>query len=317
MRPTLLYLTVLPALVLAARQTPTLADLEARAEVLNASKNPFQDSEKRLAFQADLTRLIDSDTLKTGPEFLRAAAIVNSVNAGFLEARMRHELTFTAVALGDEAAAQRLAFTWDQFLLSTGRRQHMGTYKGLPGVDDEGFRPNLTVACVRDLLADPGKARVAVKGQAANRELADMVDADQKARQGDFTKMTPTQMMDLYKEDIKRRRRLKALLARTRLMTADDYAAASLLMQHGSQFDDFALAHELALCALILDVKKGRELVALTWDRMLTSAGYLQRVGTQYKGTVLSKVDSEGFNDTMRKALGRLPLADVPKTFGG
>src|SRR5262249_40050086 len=129
----------------------------------------------------------------------------------------------------------------------------------------------------------------------------------------DFNKMTQAQMLEMSKQDDKRRAELKKVLKGIKLMTAQDYAAASLVMQHGSWWDDYALAHELALCSTILDAKTGRQLVALTYDRMLVSGGYLQRVGTQYHGVLLTPVDSEGFNDTMRKALGRQALADVKK----
>jgi len=300
----------------ATAQTKSLADLERTAKELTSNLNPFQDNDRRIAYQADFVKLVDSDALKTGDEFQRAAAIVNSINATFRDAEMRHELTFVAMTLGNGDAAKRLASTWDQFLLATGRRQHMGTSRGFPGIEDETYAVNPTVLPVRTLLTNPVKGREDAKKLTPNKELNDLVEADQKAREGDFSKMTNDQMKEMYKADIGRRKRLKAILEKIPLMTAKDYAAAALVMQHGSRFDDYALAHELALCATILDPQEGRQLIALTWDRMLNSAGYLQRVGTQYHGVTLAEVDSNGFSDTMRTTLGRLPLAQIPKKLG-
>jgi len=305
---------ILPAL--AAAQTKSLADLEKTAKDLQAQQNPFLANDARLQFQDDLFRLVESDSFKTPEEFLRAAAIVTTINATFEDNRMRYELTFAAVALGSADAAKRLAYTWDQFLLATGRHQHIGSIKGYPGIDDDTFAVDPTVAGVRNVTANPAKAKEDAKMLPPNKEIHDLVTADQKAREGDFSKFTAAQMKAMYGEDIARRKRLRAMLQNIKLMTAQDYADASLVMQHGSSFNDYSLAHELAICATVLDPEKGRQLVALTYDRMLESAGYHQRVGTQYHGNTLGPVDNNGFNDTIRKALGRKPLAEIPKKFG-
>ncbi|MEI8282657.1 MAG: hypothetical protein WCG75_09660, partial [Armatimonadota bacterium] len=92
---------------------------------------------------------------------------------------------------------------------------------------------------------------------------------------------------------------------------------ASLVLQHGSTWRDFSLAHELSICSLILGNKKAAWLSAATYDRMLGSGGYRQRFGTQY-GSVgggkfsLDLVDSTGINDTERKAM-HCPTLDEAK----
>lgn len=306
------------ALVVIAQQAPTLADLEKRAQVLNAERNWSAAIDKqRGELNRDLIKLIDTNSLSTGEEFFRATNVVMLGRMGFLESRMSYELMVTAMALGHEEAAKRIKRNWDFFLMSTGRRQHFGSVKGAPGMNEDKYEVQPTVDSVRTVLDDPVKARIEAAKLKPNAEIATLVAEDQKVRQSDWTKLTPAQMMEISKADEQRRARLKTMLKGIKLMTAQDYQDAALVMQHGSWFDDYALAHELSLCSTILDPKVGRQMVALSYDRMLVSAGYKQRIATQYHGVALTEVDSEGFSDAMRKALGRRPLAEVPKTFGG
>jgi hypothetical protein len=294
-----------------------LADIEKRSAALAADRNwsPAKE-EQKAALNEEIVKLVDSDALKTGEEFRRAANSVLYANGGLAETRLRYELTITAMALGDEQAAKNIRFQWDQFLQATGRLQHLGSQQAFQGLQADKFAVVRTVKCVETVLGDPVKARQDAAKLKPNAELKKLVDEDQKARQQDWNKLTQEQLLAISKEDDKRRARLKQTLKGITLMTAEDYQAAALVMQHGSWWDDYALAHELSLCSTILDAKTGRQMVALSYDRMLVSGGYLQRVGTQYKGVLLTPVDSVGFNDTMRKALGRVPLAEVKKRLG-
>lgn len=299
-------------------QQGSLVDIEKRAEELHKVRNwsPTVD-QQRTQLNQDLIKLLDSNGIHAADDFNRAAKAVQLGRAGFDESRLAYELTVSAMALGNAEAAKRIKLSWDMFLMSTGRHQHLGSIKGFEELDAEKFVVQATVGSVQTVLNDPEKARADAGKLQRNPEIKTLVEEDQKIRQSDWSKMTAAQMMEMSKGDSQRRAKLKSMLKSIKLMTAQDYQDAALVMQHGSWFDDYALAHELSLCATILDPKVGRQMVALSYDRMLVSAGYKQRVGTQYHGVTLTEVDSKGFSDEMRKALGRKPLAEVPKTFGG
>src|ERR1044072_5220883 len=96
--PLLLAALVIPAS--AVCQTKTLADLEQASKQID-SRDPYKDNDKRIQLQEDLRLLIESDALKSGEEFRRAAALVPYINARFEQQRMRYELTMIAMTLGD------------------------------------------------------------------------------------------------------------------------------------------------------------------------------------------------------------------------
>jgi len=303
--------------LLTLTQATGLQELEKRAAELNADKtwNPAKN-EARAQLNEDIVKLIDKDELKSTEEFWRAAKAVQYSRGSLPEARLRYELTITAMALGSADAAKQIKMNWDQLLLATGRLQHLGSMQAFQGMQAEKYAVNPAPECVKTVLTDPGKAKADAERLQPNEQIRKLVEEDQKVRQGDWSKLTQAQMLEISKADDQRRAQLKSMLKGIHLMTAQDYQDAALVMQHGSWFDDYALAHELALCSTIIDPKIGRQMVALSYDRMLESAGYLQRVGTQYHEDGLAPVDSKGFSDTMRKALGRKPLGEVPKKLG-
>src|SRR6185436_1921947 len=115
----------------------------------------------------------------------------------------------------------------------------------------------------------------------------------------------------LRERDNARNLRTREIIAAGELRTAADFSAASLVMQHSSHFSGYQIAHELAVCSMLLgDRGRGRWLIAATYDRMLGSIGHDQRFGTQYHGygsggaSVLGLVDTAGLCDAERKALG-------------
>ena len=116
----------------------------------------------------------------------------------------------------------------------------------------------------------------------------------------------------MVQNDQARLKSVEALVAKGRLGTRSDYASASLVMQHSQGFAGYRLAHELAVCRLILgDRDLGRWLVAATYDRMLNSVGHDQRFGTQYLAIGHRRTDEAGINDRQRKAFGRPTLAEA------
>lgn len=302
---------------MAVGQVGSLSELENTVKSLQSSGEwSMEKGAKLAAVNGEILKIVTADTLKSSEDFMTAARLVQYDRGGLSECRLRYELTLTAMALGNDEAARAIASSWDQFLMSTGRRQHFGTQKALEGLQADKYKVQAPVTCVQTVLLNPEEARKLVKNLEGNDELRRLVEEDQKVRQGDWSKLTQEQLIAISREDDARRARLRSMLADIKIMTAQDYQDAALIMPHGCWWDDFALAHELALCATVLDPAIGRQLAALSYDRMLEYGGYLQRVGTQYHGRTLAEVDSVGFNDTMRKALGRKPLGEVEKVLG-
>jgi len=82
--------------------------------------------------------------------------------------------------------------------------------------------------------------------------------------------------------DAARRKRAHQLLDECALRTGQDFGDAAIIFQHGTQPDDYLLAHVLAMIAVAKGDKNGREIAAVTLDRYLQSIGQSQIFGTQY-----------------------------------
>ena len=160
------------------------------------------------------------------------------------------------------------------------------------------------------VMIDPEKALTVASKTKSDAEITKICDDDQAIRKQDWSKLTVKQMEVIGKADRARLLRIKQLLGMGRVITGEDFDHASLVLQHGSTWTDYSLAHELSICSLLLQnrEKSAAWLTAATYDRMLGSGGYRQRFGTQY-GSIsggkftLDPVDSAGINDTERKAM--------------
>ena len=112
--------------------------------------------------------------------------------------------------------------------------------------------------------------------------------------------------------------RVKELYAQGRLGTANDYYHAAMILQHGNIPEDYLLAHEFCVVAIIKgkNDKDTRWLAAASEDRFLMNIGRPQRFGTQYRSDSpdaplrLYKVD-EGVTDELRRALSVRTLAEA------
>ena len=158
------------------------------------------------------------------------------------------------------------------------------------------------------VLANPERARRAAATKTPSQEIEKIVTADQAARASDWSKLTQAQLEAIQKGDAQRKARVLQLLKAGKVVTFQDFERASLVMQHGHGWSDYVIAHELAMCSLLLGSKKSAWLCAATYDRLLGSAGYRQRFGTQYSSDgngpfKHDPVDTRGINDAMRKAL--------------
>lgn len=291
--------------------TEVLAALEARAP----TENGFPTA--TLAFHDDVVRLIESNALATGEEFHRAGQLACPPVADYRAARMRHELLLAAVAKDRRAAESSLAASWDALLQTLGRPMRFDVF-GLAARNptNEQFAVEPAPAAIQRVWRDPAAARAAAAAASDNAEIAALVDADQRVR-ANVGKLTPDEIRQMSADDDRRNARMREIIDAGTLTTATDFASAALVMQHSTGFRGYQLAHELAVCALLIgDRGRGRWLVAATYDRMLVSVGHDQRFGTQGRAMlsagakpVLQAVDERGICDAERLALGCPTLA--------
>jgi len=96
-----------------------------------------------------------------------------------------------------------------------------------------------------------------------------------------------------------------------RLQTGADCYHAAMILQHGDIAEDYLLAHELCVVAIVKGEDRARWLAAASEDRFLMNIGRPQRFGTQYRsegvgGTVRLCEVEPGVTDELRSAM------DVP-----
>jgi hypothetical protein len=90
-----------------------------------------------------------------------------------------------------------------------------------------------------------------------------------------------------------------------------------MILQHGDVADDYLLAHELCVAAIIKGDARGKWLAAASEDRFLMNINRPQRFATQFRCDGLPncefhlyKVD-EGVTDELRKVLDVPSLAEA------
>jgi len=111
--------------------------------------------------------------------------------------------------------------------------------------------------------------------------------------------------------------RVRELFAADRLRTANDYYHAAMILQHGETPEDFLLAHELCVAAMIEGKNdlESASLAAAAEDRFLMNVGRPQRFGTQFRskgsGPLHLYVVGDGVTDELRRVMGVPPLAEA------
>lgn len=285
---------------------PSLAALEARAP----AENTFPTVNPK--FHEDAVRLVESNTLSSGDEFFRAANIISDPIPLYRSVRMRYELVLAAVGKGNHDAEKLLPWCWDALLQTLGRSMQFDVW-GLvaKNPDNDQFTLDPAPKVIQSVMLNPESARDGAIRAAANAEVQGLVDADQAIR-ANWGKLSEEEHKAAAAADHQRNLRIREIVRAGELHTANDFANASLVMQHSSSFAGFELAHELAVCSMLLgDRGTGRWLVAATYDRMLNSMGHLQRFGTQGAWTQgfsakpeLAETDEAGICDAERLALG-------------
>lgn len=153
---------------------------------------------------------------------------------------------------------------------------------------------------------DSGRSYVPTVNRPTNAEMTAIFEADQADRQNaniDWSVIGPA--------DDKRRGRTKQLLDTGALQSGDDYYHAAFVFQHGSEANDYLVAHLLATIAVARGRPDAVWIASATLDRYLQAIDKPQILGTQYTIPENGPATQEPYDralisDAMRKAL-RVP----------
>jgi hypothetical protein len=147
----------------------------------------------------------------------------------------------------------------------------------------------------------------------SSAEMKRIYSEDQRGRHpGDWT---AERWSELAKSDRLRRQEARGLLENKELHTADDFARAAFVFQHGESKEDYLLAHTLALASLALGNKGAAWIAAATLDAYLQAVNQPQIFGTRFvikNGKAIPKpsYDSNAIPEQLRRQLG-LPSLEV------
>lgn len=166
-------------------------------------------------------------------------------------------------------------------------------------------------------LLTPGPVQAQARATSAlkdNAELARLHDEDQADRAPANAKDIDWQVVG--PRDKARLARVKELYTQNKLYTGADYYYAAMILQHGAAPEDFLLAHEFCVVAIVKgkNDRDTRWLAAASEDRFLMNINRPQRFATQYRAEPITgpfrlyTVD-EGVTDELRSALSAPSLA--------
>jgi len=306
-------MALLAAALVLGLASDDLTDLEARRMKAEDVTDPVRRAQLYQEADAGVLALIEGDKLRTAAEFRRASKLFAPVNGDIIPVQAGYELTLVAAAEGDAEARQDLGKRWDALLLAMGRNRRLGLVEMKMPYGSEKFVVAATAPVILSVFKNPDAATAKAKASTPNAEIKKIVDADQAARNFDFSKVTSKQIEDMAKGDVARLARIKEILASGALTTADDFDNAALVFQHGVVFEDYATAHELSVCALLLGKRTASWLAGASYDRMLVNVGIPQRFATQYGNAgggpiKLQRYETKAINDTERKLIVRVTL---------
>ena len=147
-----------------------------------------------------------------------------------------------------------------------------------------------------------------------NAELAELCAADQKEREGDWSRLSESELLAIGERDAARRERVLDLVQEEALASPEDYYHAALVLQHGEKPEHFLLAHSLASAAAFAGYPGASWLAAASLDRFLQRAGRPQVFGTQFNRTqeepwTMEPLD-RSWPDSLRARFGVPPLAE-------
>ncbi|MDX1530415.1 MAG: hypothetical protein R3362_02715 [Rhodothermales bacterium] len=113
-------------------------------------------------------------------------------------------------------------------------------------------------------------------------ELRRLMEADQAARQADWSQLTPDSLRAIWTADSLRQVRVRELLADGAVRTPADHYHAALVLQHGRDSTDYRQAYRLSRAAAEAGYDGARWLVPRAYDRWQLSIGEPQVYGTQF-----------------------------------
>ncbi len=148
-----------------------------------------------------------------------------------------------------------------------------------------------------------------------NEELKRLSDEDQADRTPPSGKAIDWAVVG--PRDRARLKRVKELYSQNLLQTANDYDRAALILQHGDVPEDFLLAHEFWVVALVKgkNDQDTRSLAAASEDRFLMKIGRPQRFGTQLHsidgGPIQLYPVDPGVTDELRRVMGVRSLSEI------
>ncbi|MCW0197467.1 hypothetical protein [Sphingopyxis sp.] len=150
---------------------------------------------------------------------------------------------------------------------------------------------------------DSGRSYAITFVRPSNAEMSAIFDADQADRESadiDWSIVGPA--------DDERRGRARRLLDSGALQSGDDYYHAAFVFQHGSDANDYLMAHLLATIAIARGRSDAVWIASATLDRYLQAIGKPQILGTQYTISAGAPATQEPYDralisDAMRKAL--------------
>lgn len=253
---------------------------------------------------------LENDELKSEKDFLAACQYAPVITGRLPEARFRYEMALTALCMGEKSSLPLLCTTWDNLFdsVSRPRRKEKPSFAG----GRERFLP--TARVIRDIWC--GKV---TKAPAINPRIKVLFDEDQDARQGDWSKFTSKDIEKMIKGDASRLKEARTIVSQGKVSAGKDFEMLAFIFQHAMTFEDYATAHELAICAVIRGEISATWIAGASYDRMMVSASYPQRFGTQFRSTgdkiTFDTIDISMTNDRERKIVIRKTLDEAMKVF--
>ena len=178
-----------------------------------------------------------------------------------------------------------------------------------PGISDAVLVLDRATPAEQPIALNPQDTYPVDQHWKTNAEMTAIFEADQSDRHN-----PEIDWNGIGQRDAARAGPTKILLDSGALASADDYYHAAFLFQHGSEPNDYLLAHALAMIAVARGRPDASWIAAATLDRYLQRIGQKQIFGTQFRtGTNLPATqdpyDRELLSDAIRKAVGVPPMA--------
>ncbi|MDP9049558.1 MAG: hypothetical protein M3O31_02395 [Acidobacteriota bacterium] len=129
----------------------------------------------------------------------------------------------------------------------------------------------------------------------SNPEMKQIYEEDQRVRQT----YPNIDWASVSKTDAERRALTMRLLNQGALHSGEDFTWAAFIFQHGSNPDDYLLAHTLAMVAMRKGAGDATWIAAATLDRYLQSIQQPQIYGTQFPTAEEKPTTQEPFNRTL------------------